>query len=340
MSPTIPPGSDDGRWNTTESIDQTWARQSPVFNAVPIKSLQLGANGKMSGLQEPQNRTLSYAGAEQPLYPVVNPADVYSRVFGATTMPGGATSANQEALDKLRRRRESVLTFVRADLARVRQQFPAETRADLELHETAIRELESQLDGAPSPGGVCTPPLLEEKLPVGDTGYLNIAKVADAHFALMRAAFVCDLTRMVTFMWGPGAGAGAFPEFKMSDHHTVSHANDREALSKADHWYSERTAPFIQSLIETADPAGGKLIDRTLVWYINENAEGWDHALDDMPFVLFGGDGIGLKARARIADVSGTTSNDLWLSIAATFGMPGVKSFPTQFTGPIAGLFA
>jgi hypothetical protein len=191
---------------------------------------------------------------------------------------------------------------------------------------------------APKPA-VCVPPTLAGGLPVGNTGYQDVAKVADAHFALLRAAFVCDLTRMVTFMWGTGASALSFPEFGIGDHHATSHENDRPALSKADRFFSERTAPFIKSLIDTDDPAGGKLIDRTLVWYLSENAEGWNHALEDMPFVLFGGDGVGLKNRGRVADVSGTTSNDVWLSIANTFGMPDVKSFPTAFTGPIPGLF-
>jgi len=109
-----------------ESIDQKWSRESPLLNGVPVRSLQIGANGKMSGLQEPQNRTLSYSGAEQPLYPVVNPNDVFNRVFGNTVMPG---APNEEALTRLRRRRETVLNFVKSDLARVRKQFPAETRA-------------------------------------------------------------------------------------------------------------------------------------------------------------------------------------------------------------------
>ena len=340
MSAQIPPGSDDGRWNTRESIDQTWARESEVFNVARIASLQVGANGRMSGLQEPQNRTLSYSGAEQPLYPVVSPYDVYQRVFGATMVPGGDTPSNMDALSKLRRRRESVLAFVKGDLGRVRRQFPASVRQDLDAHETAIRELETNLD-ALAPGGMgaaCAPPAVLADLPVGDTNYERAAEVGAAHFAILRAAFVCDLTRMVTFMWGTGASALSFPEFGVGDHHGTSHDNDRPALSAADKWFSERTVPFIQSLIDTADPAGGKLIDNTLVWYINENAEGWDHAIDDMPFLLFGGDGVGLRNRGRIADVSGTTSNDVWLSIASTFGMSGLTSFETEFTGPIPGL--
>jgi hypothetical protein len=145
---------------------------------------------------------------------------------------------------------------------------------------------------------------------------------------------------MVTFMWAPGASAGAFPALGVGDHHNTSHSSNRAALSAVDRWYSERTAPFIRMLIETDDPAGGKLIDNTLVWYVNENAEGANHAWTNMPFLLFGGAGVGLQSRGRVADVSGTTTNDLWLSIAARFGMPQVISFPTAHTGPIPGLFA
>jgi hypothetical protein len=340
LSSKTPPGSDDGRWNTAESLDQSWSRQSPVLNTPPIKSVQTGANGRMSGLQEPQNRTLSYSGPERPLYPVISPYDVYKRLFGSTVAPGGATTENTEALAKLRQRRESVLRFVKADLGRVRQQFPASAREDLDAHETAVRELESKLDTNPSatPSG-CKPPLVAAGLPVGNTSNTEVAKIAAAQFAILRAAFVCDLTRTVTFMWGTGASAMSFSAFGIGDHHGTSHSANRTAMSKADRWFSEQTAPFIQSLIDTPEPGGGKLIDNTLVWYINENAEGWSHSQTDMPFVLFGGDGVGLTNRGRIADVSGTTTNDIWLSIAPLFGLPGVKSFPTAYTGPIPGLF-
>lgn len=225
LSPKTPPGSDDGKWNTKESLDQIWSRDSDVLKGTPVPNIHIGANGVMEGLQEPQNRTLSFAGPEQPLYPVINPYDVYKRVFGDTILPGGDADAKAKALARLRLRRETALTLVKGDLARVKQQIPAAFRADLEAHETAD------------------------------------------------------------------------------------------------------------------ETSGGKLIDNTLVWYINECAVGWNHNQEDMPFVLFGGDGVGLKNRGRIADVSGTTSNDVWLSMAPHFGMPQVTSFETDFTGPIPGLF-
>jgi hypothetical protein len=339
LSPKIPPGSDDGRWNTKESLDQTWSRESEVFNGTPVPNLHIGANGVMDGLQEPQNRTLSFAGPEQPLYPVISPYDVYKRVFGDTILPGQNEEQKAKALARLRTRRETALSFVKSDLARVKAQFPASVRADLEAHEGAIRELEMQLDRAPMTAN-CMPPELAQGLPVNETNYAKALQIAQAQFAIVKAAFTCDVTRMVTFMWGTGASALSFPQFGIGNHHGDSHNEGKASgLSQTDQWFSENTAPFIQNLADLTDIDGKKIIENTLVWYISECAVGWDHDPTDMPFVLFGGDGVGLKNRGRIADVSGTTSNDIWLSIAPIFGMPQVTSFETDYTGPIPGLF-
>ena len=331
MSTKIPQGSDDGRWNLAESIDLVWSRQSKLLNGAPIKNIQVAANGRMSGLQEPQNRTLSYAGPEQPLYPVVNPYDVANRLF-ASIMPAEPT-----AQQKLRTRRQTVLAFVKNDLARVRKQYPASLRPTLDAHEGTVRELEMAL-GDPPVAPTCKKPVVPEGLPVNDLASASVEKDGAAQLAIIKAAFECDLTRVVTFMWGPGASAGAFSQFGVSDHHRISHGANYTQLSNIDRWFSERTAPFIKSLIDTADPTGGKLIDNTLVWYVSEVATG-PHSFQNMPYLLFGGDGVGLKQRGRVVVANGKTSTDIWLSMAPTFGMAQVTSFPTPHTGPIAGLF-
>jgi hypothetical protein len=341
LSTKTPQGSDDGKWNTAPSLDQVWSRESAVFNGTPVPNLAIGANGVMDNLQEPQNRTLSFAGPEQPLYPVISPYDVYKRVFGDTILPGGDADAKAKALARLRLRRETVLAQVAVDLGRVKQQFPASFRAELEAHEAAIRELEMQLDRVPASGPGCAPPVLQQGLRVNDTNNLKTLQVAQAQFAIVQAAFACDFTRMVTFMWGTGASALSFPEFGIGNHHAASHdANANAALSKADQWFSTHTAPFIEGLMKTPEASGGNLLDNTLVWYMSECSVGLTHDETDMPFVLFGGDGVRLKNRGRVADVAGTTSNDIWLSIAPQFGMPGVTSFETAYTGPIPGLFS
>jgi len=313
--------NDDYR-STAESLDQTLLARAAMLGAAPIPSVQLAAHGSQDGGNEVPNTALSYSGPAMPIYPALQPDDVYQRLFGDTLMPGGGTDANQQALAAARLRRQSVLDFVRKDLTRVRAQFPASMRAELEAHETAVRELERGLEVSEMPVE-CTAPAIEPDLDGQGGDYLHMQRVGEQQLKLVTAAFACDLTRVVTFMWATAASLVSFQDFATNNHHSTSHNNEREKLSNIDRWFSERTAAFIQSLVDTTDVAGNRLIDNTLVWYVSEVAEGWNHSHDDYPFVLFGGDGVGLTDRGRTLDVSGQgrTSNDVWSSIAERFGV-------------------
>jgi hypothetical protein len=326
--------NDDYR-STAQSLDQTLLDRSSALSAAPIPSVQLAAHGSQDGGNEVPNTTLSYSGPAMPLYPSLRPDEVYRRVFGDALMPGGGSSANDQALAAARLRRRSVLDFVRGDLGRVRAQFPAEARAELDAHEEAIRELERGLE-APATPAVCASPEIEAALD-GQTGdYLHMERVGAAQLKLVTGAFQCDLTRVVTFMWGTGASLVSFEELGTNNHHSTSHNNERAKLSQVDRWFSERTAPFIEALVATRDAAGKPLIDSTLVWYLSEVSEGWNHSHTDYPFVLFGGDGVGLTDRGRVLDVTGQgkTSNDVWSSVAERFGVTLTDGdFDTEHSG-------
>jgi hypothetical protein len=71
-----------------------------------------------------------------------------------------------------------------------------------------------------------------------------------------------------------------------------------------------------------------------LVWYLSEVSEGWNHSHADYPFVIFGGDGVGLSDRGRVLDVTGQgkTANDVWSSVAERFGV-ALDAFDTEHTG-------
>jgi hypothetical protein len=312
--------TNDDYVSTAASLDQILLARSAVLSDAPVPSLQLAAHGSQDGGNEVPNTALSYSGAAMPLYPSLRPDDVYARLFGDGLMPGGGTDGNLAALAAARKRRQSVLDFIRGDLGRVRKQFPASMRAELDQHEGAVRELERGLEETESEP-TCVEPTIELGLD-GQTGdFLHVQRVGEQQLKLVTAAFQCDITRVVSFMWGTGASLVSFPDYDTNNHHSTSHNNEREKLSNVDRWYSERTAAFIESLVDTTDVSGARILDNTLVWYLSEVAEGWNHSHDDYPFVLFGGDGVGLDMRG-VLDVSGQgrTGNDVWSSIAQRFG--------------------
>lgn len=172
--------------------------------------------------------------------------------------------------------------------------------------------------------------------------------VGAAQLATLRTAMLCDVSRVFTFMWTPGASSvqfeGLFDGMPLMQHHSLSHENlaaadVAQAMAAIDRWYAERTAEFLISLRDTPEFDGsGSLLDNTLVLYVTEVAAG-THVFEPMPLVLFGGAGVGLTA-GPVANFPGRSTNDLWLSVARQFGVElGSIGAEGQSTGPLDGLF-
>jgi len=348
------------------SIDQLFLAQSPMLQGPPIASLQVSCDNR-ADTPEVSTRHMSYSGPRAPMRPYYQPLDTYMRVFG-TLMPGGATPANVDALARARAQQQSVLDFALLDLGRLRALAPASSREQLDAHESAIRALEQELDADPSDPvacGVATPPETINVSTHQDSGAgvypgdhttqerddVKHDRIAQLHFAVIRAAFRCDLTRVATFQFTPGTNHVSFGDLWPPDpsvfkiHHTTSHDPDSpdvlEFLTRVEEWYGARVAAFLTDLSTTQDLAGGTLFDNTLVPYVTEVGARY-HNWDNMPFLLFGGQSTGLVGNQLWTATGGNRStNDLWMACAGAFGLPDfVLGDNDQHTTPISGLFA
>jgi hypothetical protein len=323
IGPSRPPSNDDWE-NTTASMDQVLATSASMLSSAPVPSVQLAAHNRQEGAPEIANLAMSYSDADAPLFPEVKPSLVYQRLFG-NLLPGGMTEENAAALARARAKNKSVLDFIGADLARLDALAPASEKAKLEAHAEAIRQLEKTLDGTVSN---CDPGE-EPADPTDSDGHNDVGVVGEMQLALLRTALTCDITRVATFMWSAGASRvefeGLYDGMSLVSHHPLSHGDlgsdaVADPMAAIDRWYSERTAAFIRTLAEVDDPAGGKLLDHTLVVYLSEVASG-DHTFHDLPLILFGGQSMGI-AGERFIDFGGRPTNDLWLTIAGLFGLP------------------
>jgi hypothetical protein len=170
-------------------------------------------------------------------------------------------------------------------------------------------------------------------------------QVALAHLAIIKAAFACDLTRVVTFQFSPGTNhvsfGGLYPcnPKALYMHHPVSHRigggtldgsnpissnSDVEFLCQVEIWYNQRVAKFLQELKTAVDLYGNPILDQTVVPYVTEVARA-THEHAPVPTVVFGGKNLGFKG-GRF-DVVGTgpqyrPHNDMWLTVAAALGVP------------------
>jgi hypothetical protein len=272
-----------------------------------------------------------------PLLPQLSPVQLYTKLF-STFMPGGDTDQNQAAALRALRLRKSVLDFSLDELTELGRLAPSVEKPKLDLHAEAIRKVENQLANQIESGELgpmdptCTVPAEPSRELTGGNGNSPYQEnvntddstvhqaVAEAHQALLLAAFQCDIIRVATFQFSPGTNHVSFKGMWPSDpnriamHHPVSHGGgflggaagqDPASLSGADRdryeflcnvqtWYNERLASFLSKMKQATDGFGGSILDHTVVPYITEVAQA-NHYRSPKPAFLFGGTKLGLK---------------------------------------------
>lgn len=344
------------------SVDQMILKQSADLQGTAIASLQISCD-KRADTPEVSTRHMSYSAARTPMTPYYQPLDAYQRVFG-TMMPGGPTDDNLEALARARKQKKSVLDFAMRDIARLHEMAPSAQRELLDGHIEAIREVEKEFDADPRNAASCgveQPPdvinVSEYIDPYGSSHVVNErddekhARIGALHFSVVKAAFRCDLTRVVTFQWAPGTNHVSFGELWPPDsrifkvHHTTSHDADTpdtlEFLTRVEEFYANKMVGFLEELAATQDLNGGTLLDNTLIPYITEVGTR-KHNWDNVPWLLLGGANTGLLG-GRVWDNGGRrrSTNDVWMACAGRFGVPDfVIGDSDLHTTAVQGLFA
>jgi Protein of unknown function (DUF1552) len=391
------------------SIDQLLLSRSPVLGGAgspmgsrtPFGSLQLAADIR-SDRDELAPRVLSYLPptanpdinlARQPLFPETQPLATFNRIFGGA-LPVGSDSAALLA-EKL-----SVLDYMRSDLTRLRTVIPASERVKLDTHADAIQGLEAAIRASLPPQAVCIPPprpLMFAQTGVGATGpeapasgvsglsgvdyYVPGDPTSHPHQVLgrtqleiIKAAFLCDLIRVGTFMWASGTSNVLFPttfdgamlpgvapllaaphyEPLSVDPATTTGMATLAWAASIDRFYSDQTSQALQAFDAATDLDGNTLLDNTVVAYVNDESTRWDHGQLNMPLIVFGGTNTRIKGgtflkvtggslpkQLDLKTIGGTGNrpfNDFWLALAPIFGvtLPSLGS-KAQYTGPLPG---
>jgi uncharacterized protein DUF1552 len=331
-----------------------------------------------------------------PLGPKLSPVVLYAQLF-SSFMPGGGGSTSVSDMIRLLKARKSVLDYSLSQLATLKTLAPGSEASKIQQHADAIRAVENQLstlinagaDGGAGDGGAMAcmaPPMpmaftasTTSKYDYSNNGQLITqttddsgihAQVGAAHFAIITAAFQCDLIRVATFQWSPGTNHVSFANLmpnqtgKIYMHHPTSHLitsrNDTVGslpaagqnqdiinfLVNVQIWYNTQTAALINTLKAATDVYGGNLLDYTIVPHITEVAE-CTHSWSPMMALIFGGAKLGMHG-GQYVDLSANlpNHNDYWMSIAQAYlntnnPLPAFASdtFIKTNVSPIAGLW-
>ena len=273
---------DGGAFRNTVSVDQLMAEvqgQSTRF-----ASLELAIEGhslawSRDGIQIPAER---------------NTRNIFNMLFGV----------EKESLEAIRRRlsrRGSILDLVADDAQRVNQKLGREDRTKLDEYLTAVRQVEVRTDRAES--WLSVP---KQKIDAADearlTRKLDMSQVQQYYrlfYDLMVLALRTDSTRVITCMICSESNGGAIPDIGISQtRHGLSHHNgDPEQLrrlTQTDTFMVEQFSYFLDEL-KTHQEDGRPLLDTTQVLWGSGMSYGHSHGNANLPTLLAGGRGLGLK---------------------------------------------
>jgi len=319
-------GETPAGWASGRSIDQEIRThlQSRPETATRFGSLEFGV--LVPNRADTWTRMV-YAGPNRPVAPIDDPYQMFGKLYGQLR--------DRESM-------RSILDPLRADLARVAAQLPAEDRRILEEHTALVREFEQSLAAEPVAVPHAVPVLEEGVVKQND----EMPRLSRMQIELVVASLAADFTRVATLQYTNSVGAPRFKWLGIDEtQHDLSHepnSNEvaQDKLTRINAWYAGEIAWLATRLAETPEPGGdGSLLDHTTILWTNELGEGNSHSHADIPWVMIGG-GLGFSM-GRAADYGGVPHNRLLMTLAHAMGYPELTRFGNPDycgDGPLTGL--
>jgi hypothetical protein len=348
---TMMPVSGNDKNPARISLDQKIAKTVAACGR-PLPSLQLGLKVRGDGSDHVPNlafiETISW-DANKPLPFVDDPQENFDRIFRGVD-PGA------NAADAARRRvvRTSVLDHVLGEADTLKTELSASDRLKLDEYMTSVRSLETRIQNSDG-GASCAKPA--KPTLTGSAPYQDRVPLA---LELAALAFECDITRVVSFMFGRGNSMQDFAFLfngESTPHHYTSHHAGSAALQaklkQIGHWEIDQVATFLKRLDRTEEAGGRTILDNTLAYFNSEISDGNVHLKYDMPVLLAGSAGGKLKVdgthymytqmkfpRPLVGPRGGPHGIRLFVSILNAFGIADQTFGDGSAQGPLTELLA
>lgn len=295
---------------------------------------------------------ISYqATGTAPASPENNPRAAFDRLFPGglppATPPPGAKDGSGA----------SIIDTVLADLNEMSARWGPSEKTKLDLHLSALRELEKRVKATPgsadagTPPVSCTNPALGTYDPSGLHAPANFPAILQTQIDLMVSAMACNLTRvgliqcsvhtselnMAAFANTPMHIPNYYLGSHKASHYGTTH-NEQDQLFHAFHqqvrWWVDQFAYLLRALASRPE-GSGTMLDSSLVFLCTEISDGNTHGHDNMPFVLAGGGG-GTIRTGQLLQFTDMPHAGIYSAIAQAMGHP--TTFGQVKAGPLPGL--
>jgi hypothetical protein len=326
------------------SFDQVLAEQ--VKHTTPLPSLELaigftsGGGGVASSLAQVDGVFLP---GER------NPISAYQRL--ASRITPGPQGRDVVSAERALRAQRSLLDSLRADAAAFRPRLGRGERPKLDLYLESVRDLEKSL-GNFAADLAAAPACAKMLPPTGAANFVarvnDMPKVSHLFCDVMAMALGCNITRVISMMWGGGESGEPVDFMGMKSWHGVSHGNPDgdpgQQITRMQAYLAGEVAYLVDKLRAMSEGAGS-VLDSTVVVFGTQNGNTnqadfakEDHPRWNAPMVLAGRCGGALRT-GRLVDCHDANHNDVYLAIARAFGLdlPAVGD-PTWCKGPLPDL--
>jgi len=315
------------------TIDQIIAQAKNTF----YKSLQIGpsyfhvhpAASHVNYSSQYINK-ISYDQSGSPIPSLTDPAQIFSRLFGANNV-GGA-----EAIAHIRAKKKSFLDFSLSQSNSLKSRLSSENKQNLEVFEQSLREVELQLDKQKS---TCDSSSIDAS---GD--YSNIQNTFIERNQLLNRiialAFQCNVTNVATIMYAPAISSrfeyGRYLNAATNHHGAAHHGGNNgriENMRRITRMYTQLYSHLLDQLKSV------NTFNQTLVLYGSDMSDGNVHNTRNIP-VLLSGNGSDLKfgQEVRQAEVPMTS---LLLRILRLYGITNINQLgesETLSSTPLASI--
>ncbi len=287
---------------------------------------------------------ISYRAAGVRRAGIRNPWTAYQVITGGT---GGLSP---DAAEQVARGQKSVNDLVRGQLQTLmsRSTLSAADRQRLDLHLTAVRELEVGLSCRLEEDAL-------ERLQTGSsvfesTDHDAIIQNTQLHAEVAALAIACGHTRSVCIQIGEGnSGSLRFRDpdtgALMNNYHFISHrvtsdADVGQTITGADvlhhhidRYHAQMFRYLLDQLSAHETPGGNSLLSRGVAVWLNDNANGPAHSIKNVPFLLCGSAGGFFKQGEYVALDGYENLCQVLTTIGAAVGLKGEDGEPLQEFG-------
>ncbi len=278
------------KYENTISVDQVMAEVTG--QQTRFSSLELSIS---SGTGRPLNSsTLAFSRDGVPLPAEDNPRRVFDRLFGAE--PGGIAAQRARLV-----KRRSVLDAVLDEATSLRATLGKDDRTKLDEYLHSVRDVEQRTERLDAWLNI-PKPVVEKKLAAPFQRDVSKQKAGEywrTMFDIIVLALRTDMTRVVTYMNGSEGNGLAIPEIGITQsRHGLSHHNGNplvlDRLAASDAFIMTQFAHFLESL-STIKDGEDSMLDRTMVLFGSGMSYGHSHSNSNLPILLAGGRGLGLR---------------------------------------------